>query len=135
MTDIHSRIKDLREKRGISLEALAELVDVSWQAVQQWEKPEGTAPKRTRLEKVAEVLGTTSTYLLTGMKTELRTYPTGSNVVAMEKTGSAYTHPDKTIAEIISILEATDERGRIMALGATRAALLNYKPAKANPAN
>lgn len=66
MGDIHSRIKELREQRGLSMEALAKLIGVAWQTVQQWEKPNGTAPKRTRLEQAAIALGTTTTYLMTG---------------------------------------------------------------------
>lgn len=36
---------------------LARRVGVSPQSVQQWEKPDGTAPKRARIAKVADVLG------------------------------------------------------------------------------
>lgn len=54
---IAERIKELRERRGMSQSELARLVGVSPQSVQQWEKPDGTAPKRARIAKVAEVLG------------------------------------------------------------------------------
>lgn len=134
MRDIHSRIKELREQRGLSMEALAKLIGVSWQTVQQWERPDGTAPKRTRLEQAAQALGTTTTYLMTGAH-QANSYPTGSNVVAMEQPAQAYTHSNKTIAEVVAILEQTDEKGRIMALGAIRSALNGYVPAKANPAS
>ncbi|SDV49790.1 XRE family transcriptional regulator [Chitinasiproducens palmae] len=65
---IHSRIKQLREANGLSMEALAKRVGVSaWQTVQQWEREEkGTAPKRARLQAVADALGTTPEYLLVG---------------------------------------------------------------------
>lgn len=63
---IHSRIRDLRIQKELSMEALAERVGVSWQTVQQWERDGGTAPKRTRLQKVAEELGTTPEYLMSG---------------------------------------------------------------------
>lgn len=45
----------------MSMQDLANLVGVkSWQTVQQWEKEAGgTAPKRTRLAKVAKALQTT----------------------------------------------------------------------------
>jgi len=134
MGDIHSRIKKLRERREISMEALAKGLGVSWQTVQQWEKPGGTAPKRTRLEKVAELLNTTTTYLITGHD-EPKQYPVGGKVVKIEQQTAGYRHPDKTIAEAVALLEQTDEKGRIMALGAIRAALSGYSPAKANPAS
>lgn len=65
MSDIHARIKQLREGLGLSMEMLAEKVGVSWQTVQQWENGK-TAPKRKRLDDVAEVLGTTSDFLMFG---------------------------------------------------------------------
>lgn len=64
---IHQRIKERRLALGLnSHKALAELVGVSWQTVQLWEKEGGTAPKRGRIEKVAEVLGVTTGWLQNG---------------------------------------------------------------------
>jgi phage repressor protein C with HTH and peptisase S24 domain len=64
---IHARIKQKREALGLSMEKLAELVGVkSWQTVQQWEKEDGTAPKRDRLKTVADALGVTPEWLLFG---------------------------------------------------------------------
>lgn len=65
MNTIHQRIKSLRETLGLSMEQLAERVSVSWQTVQQWENGK-TAPKRARLEAVAEALGTSAEYLAVG---------------------------------------------------------------------
>lgn len=65
---IHQRIKQKRLERGYkSQQALAEAVGVVWQTVQQWEDEGGTAPNRNRIKKVAEVLGTTPEWLLTGV--------------------------------------------------------------------
>lgn len=116
------------------METLAKGLGVSWQTVQQWEKPGGTAPKRTRLEKVAALLNTTTTYLITGQD-DSKQYQAGGNVVKIEQQVSGYRHPDKTIAEVVALLEQTDDKGRTMALGAIRAALNGYAPAKANPAS
>ena len=69
MPSIHKRIKDLREKLGLSMEQLAERVPVSWQTVQQWENGK-TAPKRARLEAVAKALNTTPEYLAVGPVTD-----------------------------------------------------------------
>ena len=116
------------------MEALAKGLGVSWQTIQQWEKPGGTAPKRTRLEKVAALLNTTPMYLITGHD-DPGQYRAGGNVVKIEQLVAGYRHPDKTIAEVVDLLEQTDDKGRTMALGAIRAALSGYSPAKANPAS
>jgi transcriptional regulator with XRE-family HTH domain len=72
MSTIHTRIKKRREELGLTMKALAEKVGVSaWQTVQQWEREDGTAPKRDRLKAVAEALQTTSEELLFGPKSEL----------------------------------------------------------------
>jgi transcriptional regulator with XRE-family HTH domain len=63
---IHSRIKRMRLRASLSMVQLAAAVGLrAWQAVQQWENGE-TAPSRARLPKVAQVLGTTTEYLLYG---------------------------------------------------------------------
>lgn len=56
---IAERIKELRVRLGMSQSDLARQLGVSAQSVQQWEKPDGTAPKRARLASVAEALGVT----------------------------------------------------------------------------
>lgn len=75
--NIHRRIKERREKLGLSMQAVADAAGVSaWQTVQQWEKGEGeggTAPKRERLKRVAAVLETTPEYLLFGTSPALGT--------------------------------------------------------------
>ncbi len=66
MSTIHERIKRLREKSGLSMEALAAILSLkSWQTIQQWENGK-TAPKRSRVDDVARALGTTSEYILFG---------------------------------------------------------------------
>lgn len=62
---IHRRIKELRENLGLSMEALATIVGVTWQTVQQWENGK-TAPSRKRIPEVAGALNTTQEYLLFG---------------------------------------------------------------------
>jgi len=73
--NIHRRIYQLRTEKGLSMEALAERVGVTWQTIQQWEKEDGTAPKRTRLQKVADELSTTPEYLLNGTEPALLEWP------------------------------------------------------------
>tara|TARA_R100000655_G_scaffold64330_2_gene102850 strand:+ start:219 stop:845 length:627 start_codon:yes stop_codon:yes gene_type:complete len=66
MTNIHERIKAARDAKGFSMQKLAELLGIkAWQTIQQWENG-GTAPKRKRLEQVANILGVTVEYLLQG---------------------------------------------------------------------
>ena len=71
MDTIHQRIKRLREKKELSMEELGLSVGVSWQTIQQWENGK-TAPKRTRIDKVAEVLGVSSTELVSGCVSEFK---------------------------------------------------------------
>lgn len=73
---IHARIRERREALGLSQEKLGELVGVTYQTVQQWEREPGegeggkqrlsTAPSRKRLASVAAILGVTEQWLLTG---------------------------------------------------------------------
>ena len=66
MNTIHSRLKAAREKKELSMEALAKLVGVkAWQTVQQWENG-STAPSRKRLLQVASILGVSTEYLMFG---------------------------------------------------------------------
>lgn len=61
MSTIHERIKKLREKSGLSMEALAALLSLkSWQTIQQWENGK-TAPKRSRVDDVASRASDTKT--------------------------------------------------------------------------
>lgn len=63
--DIHTRIRKRREALGLTMEALGERLNVSWQTVQQWERR--TAPKRVRMAEVARALGTTPDWLVFGV--------------------------------------------------------------------
>ena len=64
---INKRIKERRLAMGLtSHKALADLVGVTWQTVQQWEKEGGTAPNRSRIDAVASALGVSAEWLRTG---------------------------------------------------------------------
>ena len=82
MINIHQRIKELRCAKQMSMETLGGLVGVSWQTVQQWEREGGTAPKRSRLPKVAEVLGTSVEFLTSGTLTSYTTANTSHHSVS-----------------------------------------------------
>jgi transcriptional regulator with XRE-family HTH domain len=112
MDDIHSRIKALRSKKELSMEALAGKVGVTWQTIQQWEKPNGTAPKRSRLGKVAEVLETTTTYLLMG---DISKRESGDHSRVEERPPLAYLQPRQhdrqLVIKVCDIAETIDDVG------------------------
>lgn len=57
------RIRELRERRNLTLQQLAERIGVSHQSVQSWETGK-SAPKNKRLQQIAQALGTTREYLI-----------------------------------------------------------------------
>ncbi|CAN5731973.1 LexA family transcriptional regulator [soil metagenome] len=62
----HIRIKEGRRRLGMSEQQFADAIGVTRGAVQQWEKANGTAPKRTTQPRVAQVLGLSVAELMTG---------------------------------------------------------------------
>ena len=65
---IGERIAELRKAQNISQGQLAELMEVSRQAVSKWETDQAS-PDTIRLIKLADVLDTDVEYLATGRKT------------------------------------------------------------------
>lgn len=134
MTTIHQRIKDARVAKALSMEGLAKLVGVKWQAVQKWENGEA-APKRTRLAKVAKELSTTTEYLMSGLVetppalNEPRSSDYTKNVVSIPKQDS------REVREILSLIDAMDEKGHVMLLAHARNAAKEYPKVKANSGN
>lgn len=63
---IHQLIREKRRALGLTEQQFAAALGVSRGAVQQWEKPGGTAPKRATQPRVAEVLGISLAELLCG---------------------------------------------------------------------
>jgi SOS-response transcriptional repressor LexA len=61
---IHKRIKEARKVKQLSQEQFAQLCGVTRSAVQFWEREDGTAPKRSQLQTVANVLGLTVAQLM-----------------------------------------------------------------------
>lgn len=79
---LSNRISRTREERGMSASDLARLLDVSPTAVWNWEK-NGVTPRPDMLASIAQVLGVSEVFLLTG----------GSNTVAADS--------NRTVAEVI----------------------------------
>lgn len=80
--EIAIRIKELREKRGISASEFARLVGVTPTAVWNWEKNSIT-PRRPALESIAKVLGVTTDFLLGGKGREVTASPVTVSVASV----------------------------------------------------
>ena len=110
MTTIHTRIKQRREQLGITMKALADMVGVSaWQTVQQWEREDGTAPKRERLEAVARALQTTPETLLFGDKG-------ASSEQERQDSSSEISVDALSIAKAFDQLKTQDEKNSVITL-------------------
>ncbi len=83
MTTIHQRIKIARENKGLSQTDLASLINVSPQAVNQWERDDGTTPRQSKINQVAEVLGVSEMWLLYGDR-NLAEPPLSSSIEVIE---------------------------------------------------
>jgi SOS-response transcriptional repressor LexA len=63
---VHTLIREGRKRLAMSEQQFADAVGVSRGAVQQWERPGGTAPKRSNQRRVAELLGISVAELVSG---------------------------------------------------------------------
>lgn len=132
MTDIHARIKRARLAKKLSMEALAEAVGVkSWQTVQQWELPDGTAPNRKRLPAVAAALGVTQDYLMTGIVApavldSLSQIGTGTvQRLAVREPDATYLLPDP-IDKIVEAAKMMTRDGQMILLGRAQELALQF---------
>jgi transcriptional regulator with XRE-family HTH domain len=66
--NINARVRQARKAAGISQSRLAQILGVTRSACSQWESPQGTAPRRERLEQLANLLGVSYEWLATGGK-------------------------------------------------------------------
>lgn len=82
---IHARIKEARLAKKLSYMKLAEKIGVSsWQTIQQWEREDGTAPRRNRMAALAEALGVTEEWIERGtVEIEDVPRPDGTTLVAL----------------------------------------------------
>lgn len=63
---VHTLIREGRKRLAMSEQQFADAVGVSRGAVQQWERPGGTAPKRSNQRRVADLLGISVAELVSG---------------------------------------------------------------------
>jgi hypothetical protein len=102
------------------MEALAALVGVAWQTVQQWEKPNGTAPKRRRLAVVAKALNTSDEYLVTGR------HPSNKVTTLQDLPVTTYCHQNPHIQAIVAMLEQMTDVGIGMVMQSAKGALADH---------
>lgn len=74
MNTIGRRITQLRKEQGMTQEELAQKLDVTSQAVSKWEN-DVSCPDVSILPQLADILHTTTDYLLSGKKDEVRCIP------------------------------------------------------------
>jgi transcriptional regulator with XRE-family HTH domain len=63
---IGTRIRRTREERGMNVAQLARIVGVTYAAVWNWEKENGTHPRQGALSSLAKALGVSTQFLLSG---------------------------------------------------------------------
>ena len=74
MNTIGRRIAQLRKEQGMTQEEMAQKLDVSSQAVSKWEN-DVSCPDISLLPKLADTLHTTTDYILSGKKDDVRCVP------------------------------------------------------------
>ena len=79
------RIKDLRQKNGLTLEQVAEVVGVGKSTVRKWETGMIANMKRDKIALLAKALGTTPAYLMGWTEPEKETSPTELQLSEGEK--------------------------------------------------
>ncbi len=118
--NVAQRIINVLDRRGISRNKMQTDLGLSSATVYTWEK-RGTTPKAETLQKIAEYLGVSQHYLLTGE--ESKQIITGSNIVG-EISGTAAIGEGNTITvapasdisedekELLRIFKKLDRRGQ-----------------------
>ena len=102
---IGERITDLRKARNISQGQLAELMEVSRQAVSKWETDQAS-PDTIRLIKLADVLDTDVEYLATGRKSYGRRPP-----VVLETVKTVEKVVEKPVVQVVEkVIEKVIEK-------------------------
>lgn len=135
-------IKEAREAQGMTQSQLATAIGkvlrrtISRAAIAQWENGTSKTQRPENLMAAADVLGIDLRSAIRGISQSpqvavLSSRPASRAAIA----GRIQPAQDPIIAQVVALMEKTDATGRAMALGAVRAALNGYKPAKANPAS
>lgn len=118
-----SRVRELRDEKGMTQESLAAVFDYTKQAVQQWENG-GKIPRNEVLIKLAEYFNVTTDYLLG--KTDVKQEPaakmqallerlTPQREAALERVLRLYADPNgaDAVADVDALLAAGYDQERI----------------------
>ena len=125
MPSIHFRIQALRKAKGWTQEQLAAEVSrleglakpLSWQTVQHWEREDGTAPKRKRLEFVALALGATVETLVSDDPRPSSADTIGV-LVAAEPAPTPWVQLPQAVEQVVSAVAALSPSAWAMVRGA-----------------
>ena len=109
---IHDRIREAREQAGVSQTELARLLGVTRSACSQWESVQGTAPRRQRLEQLAQLLGVSFEWLATGRGAG------GADVIEAPVPGPSELPPDQQ--ELLGLYRRLPARLRLAVLNLVR---------------
>lgn len=86
--DLSERIRDLRKQKGLSQEQLAEMLDVSRQAVSKWEGGQ-SSPDLDKITTISELFGVSTDYLLKGLDTDMQANQAEADASSKRSYGAA----------------------------------------------
>ena len=89
----HDKLQELRKEKGLSQEALAEMLGVSRQAISKWESGQ-TYPETDKLIILSDIFGITLDSLLKGSETQIDNNNTVSTPYWLTR-GKVYEHKSK----------------------------------------
>lgn len=118
MNTLGQRIRTRRKELGLTQKDLAAKVGMSQANLSELEND--LYPSSSFVPRMAEVLKVSAMWLADGKKE-----PPGAT---LHHITTRHANPD--IAEVIRLMEETDDIGRTLALGGVRAALATHHPAK-----
>lgn len=120
--EMGKKIKELRQKKGMTLEQVATIVGVGKSTVRKWETGMIANMKRDKIQLLATALGTTPAYLM-GWKEEKREIPFSLRLFGREEKET----PQITEGEqmLLDLFRQIPEDAQKMYLEVLRAALKN----------
>ena len=125
-----NRIRQLRVNGKLTQQQVATYVGVSRVAVAKWESGNTKDLKPENLFKLADLFKVNERDIVLGSTNLIQKKASATNVAKLPK------RQDTRIAEAIKLMEATDDRGRDIALAGLKGALSGYVPrAKRNHSN
>lgn len=128
-----NRIRQLRLDAKLTQQQVASYVGVSRVAVAKWESGDTKDLKQENLFRLADLLKINERELVRGGPGGPSTPPKPAPKTNVEQLPK---RRDKRIEEAIQLMEATDDRGRDIALAGLKGALAGYvTKAKRNPAS